>query len=371
MWIEERENGAVRYVERYEETLTGKIKKVSVTFDKNTAKNRKEAQKELQRRIEVLKNASGKPEKEYTLKDLVEEYREDQKINVKVSTYQRNFHACNTIMKILGEDVLVNKLTSHYVRSKFRATGKEPGTLNEHLKRFDALIRWGYKNDIIEDVSFLDKIGLFKDTPHKIKIQDKYLEADELKRLLEDMDGTFWALLTEFLALSGLRFSEACALEKADVDIKEKGIHITKGYDSVNQKVTSAKNYYSLRDVYMQPELLDVCKRINVYMSQKKILHGLKDCKLFMFNDKGDHIQYYAFNKYLKEHAEKITGKRITAHALRHTHASLLLEKGLTIDAIARRLGHGNSKITREIYLHVTDKLKEEDNKRLEAVSLL
>lgn len=60
----------------------------------------------------------------------------------------------------------------------------------------------------------------------------------------------------------------------------------------------------------------------------------------------------------------------ITVHALRHTHASLLLEKGVSIDTISRRLGHKNSKITREIYLHVTEKLKEKDNSQIAAINI-
>lgn len=45
-------------------------------------------------------------------------------------------------------------------------------------------------------------------------------------------------------------------------------------------------------------------------------------------------------------------------HDLGHTHASLLLEQGVSIDTISRRLGHENSVITRKIYLHVTKNLK-------------
>ena len=60
----------------------------------------------------------------------------------------------------------------------------------------------------------------------------------------------------------------------------------------------------------------------------------------------------------------------MTSHVLRHTHASLLLAEGISIDTISRRLGHENSKITREIYLHVTEKLKEKDNSTLKNITL-
>ncbi len=76
MWSESTKNGKIRYVERYEDFLTGRQKKVSVVFDKDTARNQKEALKELQQRIE--KQQTGKVEKDYSLKDLVSEYRADQ-----------------------------------------------------------------------------------------------------------------------------------------------------------------------------------------------------------------------------------------------------------------------------------------------------
>ena len=76
-------------------------------------------------------------------------------------------------------------------------------------------------------------------------------------------------------------------------------------------------------------------------------------------------------NKYLKENSLRILGREITPHALRHTHASLLLEQGISIDTISRRLGHENSDVTREIYLHVTKKLQEKDNQQIAKISIL
>ena len=53
------------------------------------------------------------------------------------------------------------------------------------------------------------------------------------------------------------------------------------------------------------------------------------------------------------------------------THASLLLSKGMDIDSISRRLGHVNSQVTREIYLHVMEELKERDNNMIENIKML
>lgn len=53
-----------------------------------------------------------------------------------MSTYTRNCHAAKSLMNILGEDTLINRLSAPYVTDRFLASGKAPETLNEHLTRF-------------------------------------------------------------------------------------------------------------------------------------------------------------------------------------------------------------------------------------------
>ena len=52
MWIEETKNGKFKFVERYTDYITGKQKKVSVTMDKNTPKNRKLALEMLNKKMQ-------------------------------------------------------------------------------------------------------------------------------------------------------------------------------------------------------------------------------------------------------------------------------------------------------------------------------
>lgn len=44
---------------------------------------------------------------------------------------------------------------------------------------------------------------------------------------------------------------------------------------------------------------------------------------------------------------------------------------GIDIETIARRLGHENSRITRDIYLHVTEKLIEKDNEQIKHIRIM
>lgn len=365
MWVEETKKGKYKYIERYTDPLTGKYRRVSIVLDKDTAQSRKTAQRALNAKID---QAMMPQETKITLAELVDLYGQEQIKTVKMQTYSRNQSACNALIKMLGADTLVNKLTAGYVRERMIASGRENGTLNEWLVRFKGLIRWGYRNDYVSDISYLEKLERFKDIPHRQKIQDKYLESDELKRLLEEMTVTKWKLLTEFLALSGLRFGEAAALYRTDVDLKERVIHVTKTYNQNHDVVTTPKTGTSVRDVYMQDELLSLCKIILFTEAGGKVV---RMSRMLFPGTRREHMQFDCYAKYLREKSEKVLGRRITPHTLRHTHASLLMEQGIDKDAISRRLGHSNSRITEEIYLHITKRLEEKQNEQIKSVKIL
>lgn len=369
MWVEKLKSGKYKFIERYKDYLTGKEKKVSVTLEKNNASTRKMAAQMLVALIDK-KQTDPVETKELTLKELVNEYRAYQERTVKASTYSRNYYQTQAILSILGENTLVNHLNANYVKSKFLATGESPGRLNERRTRFRALINWGYENDYLKDISFLRKIKPFSDKPHKLKIQGKYLEDFELKKLLSGMDHERWKLFTEFLVLSGLRVGEAIALNREDVDFENQCIHIAKTYDFNNKLVTTPKTYCAIRDVYMQPELYRLCKKINTFIKTESLLNGYRT-SLFFCDTKGHYITYASFNKYLKEKTEYIIGRKLTTHALRHTHASLLLANGVSIDTISRRLGHESSEVTKEIYLHATQKLTKSDNEQIKDLKII
>ena len=81
--------------------------------------------------------------------------------------------------------------------------------------------------------------------------------------------------------------------------------------------------------------------------------------------------RYDSYLDYLKETSERVLGRNVTPHMLRHTHASLLAENDIDLEIIARRLGHKDSKVTEDIYLHVTEKRRKKDAEAIDAVSLL
>lgn len=53
------------------------------------------------------------------------------------------------------------------------------------------------------------------------------------------------------------------------------------------------------------------------------------------------------------------TEKNLSSHIFRHTHISKLAEIGTPVYVIQDRVGHEDSKLTQQIYLHVTEGMRE------------
>lgn len=361
MW-EQNRNGSLYLCERLYDPLTGRSRTLTVKVSKDTATARKEAQRRLLAKLE-----DNKPNKRLHLSDLIELYLKEHERTVRHSTYYRDEKSLNSTLGIVG-DVFIDQMTAGYIRKKMIESGRENGTLNEFIKRFKTFLMWAYRNDYIErDVA--DKLTLFPDKTAKAKVADKYLEKEELQALLDAMEIERWKLLTQFLALSGLRVGEAIALDATDIDTEY--IHVSKSYSeafAMGETKTDASN----RDVFIQPELAAVIRKIRTCMKKQALLHRYEDQGYFMSGIDGGRVGYAAYCKYLKDIAKQVVpNKQVTPHTLRHTMTSLFSEAGVPLDIISRRLGHENSAITRNIYLHQTEGHKKKDNREVASVTLL
>lgn len=370
MWSETLKNGKIRYVERYKDPLTLKDKKISITMSKDTASNRKTALEELTRKIETIQ--CSVTTENTTLQQLYNRYIAYQIKTVKASTVERNTRTLKKLVKIFGNNVIVDKLSVSYITEKLLGMNVSAITMNEYIRRFKAMLNWGKQMELHSNYKLCDNLTYFKESStRRERIQDKYLEPDEIKALLEYMmkgECWQWYYLTRFLLLSGLRIGEAIALE--DSDVTDKYIMVGKTFDNINKIVTTPKTITSNREVFIQPELAETIRKYRLYRNEIHLQNGIRS-SLFFFSKKGEYIPYWSFEKYLREASKKVLGRKISAHTLRHTHASLLLAEGISIDTISRRLGHENSRITKSIYLHVVEKLKQNDDAQLSLAKIL
>ena len=365
MWVEERD-GKFKFTERFKNETTGRYQRVSVTFDRDNSHTRKLAAAQLAEKWAELDHVGIR----YKLKEVYERYLSDCKSTLKESSWRRNEANARRMLEILDGNIYVDRLTAGYIRDKLIASKKSPTTLNEYIKRFKIMIRWAYYNDYIDSTACVDKLRNFKDVPHRTKIADKFLNKSDLHKLVEAANVRHWELLIRFMVLSGCRSGEAIALDMSDIDFKHQIIHINKTCDANNGKITCPKTSESIRDIHMQPELLTLCREIVKNSKMMRMLNLESESKPFFLNDTGHRIHYFSFNKYLRDLTTSVLGRSLTTHALRHTAASLWAEQGMSLESISRRLGHANSKITKEIYMHVTDNMEIADAEAVDKVVL-
>lgn len=364
MWIEKRKDKFL-VVERYTDYLTGKRKRISVAIEKDTPQAINKAQRILDGKI----NEAQKDQPvACTLRQLKNFYILHQEATLKESTVQRNRIVLNIAIGIIGTDALCDRLTAPFIMDRLLSTHKPNVTLNTYLTRLKAMFRWGYQNDLCPDIA--SKLKQLPDKSEREKIADKYLEKADLQRLLDGMKVEQWQQFTRFLALSGLRIGEAIALEYADLDLKQRLIHVTKTYSAISKTITPPKTIDSVRDVFMQDELLSLCRKLLAQARRKTLELGYKSDLVFADVD-GNNINYYSYEKYLKENSQEILNRTITSHVMRHTMTSLFAEAGVDLSVIARRLGHHDSKLTRDIYLHITKTQQEKDHDAVRNVQIL
>lgn len=361
MWELTRPAGTFLY-ERVTDPMTGKSRVLSVKIQRLSTSGRKDAQRRLREKIDA-----AQPHRMH-LSELIDIYNAEHIRLVRKSTYDRDASSLRTMLKVI-DDVYVDAMTAGYIRRKLVESEKENSTLNELIKRFKTFLGWAYRNDYCgREVG--DKLQLFPDISAREKVANKFLEREELKALTDAMELERWKLLTQFLALSGLRIGEAIALN--DSDVGEEYVSVKETYSEKYRSSGPAKTASSVREVYIQPELADIIKKIRVCMKKQRIMLGYEDKGYFLTGIDGGRVGYASYKKYLKEiAAEVVPDKNVVPHTLRHTMTSLFAEAGVPLDVISRRLGHESSGITKRIYLHVTESKKIQENRQVASVTLL
>ena len=363
MYTQIQKSGKVRFFEKYRDPLTGTQKTVSVVLDKDTTRTRKQAAAILQDKIR--QRTVGSHSSDITLQELTERFLRNRRETAKDSSIRRDEWLCKSFCDVLGASVKVGNLSAAYVYDCLEASGRKPSNRNTIMKRFKTLIRWAYQHDLADDISYLEKLKPYKVEEKKEKLAEKFLEAEELNQVIDLLPKQKWKDLTKFLALTGMRIGEALALTIDDVG--PESIRITKTRDLISGEVLdSPKTADSFREISIQSQLAPLVKQLR----HMALAYSMINQDRTLFQDEDGPYSYNAYRMSFRRATKTAAGKTLTPHSLRHTHTSLLAEQGIPLEAISRRLGHSDSKITKEVYLHVTDGQKAKDREMLKDVIL-
>ena len=156
---------------------------------------------------------------------------------------------------------------------------------------------------------------------------------------------SFWVLF-----MTGMRIGEAAALLWSDIDFDTGLLSITKTmyYKSMDDfKPVEPKTQASVRTIYVDA---DTIRELKAWQEvQKKVL---KNCG-YVLSYNGIPTSKHTLPRALEKLAELAGVHRIKIHALRHSHASLLISMGENPLLIKERLGHEKIQTTLETYGHL------------------
>lgn len=156
---------------------------------------------------------------------------------------------------------------------------------------------------------------------------------------------SFWVLF-----MTGMRIGEAAALLWSDIDFDTGLLSITKTmyYKSMDDfKPVEPKTQASVRTIYIDADTL---KELREWQEvQKKVL---KNCD-YVLSYNGIPTSKHTLPRALEKLAGLAGVHRIKIHALRHSHASLLISMGENPLLIKERLGHEKIQTTLGTYGHL------------------
>ena len=364
MNIEKLKNGNFKYREKYKDPLTGKWKSVTITYEKNNRHIEKLAQKELNEKINNIISNTASSHKEITLKQLVEVYLKDAKGHLKDdSTYPIRVHSMNRVAKILGPETLISKLTPLYLNRTIP---------NNHLKTHSKiLLNWAYKNEYLDKklgdfikMESKDKKTL-DDVINGISDEKEYYTKEQLKEIFDTLTASKYysekilRLILESQTILGKRFSEIIALCEDDIDEKNQIAHIYKR--CYCGSINTPKTERTIDDLGINKRMIQI-KKEAIFI---KKMYGVESEFLFP-RKSGESYSYQTAKNILKKR-----GFNTKTHIFRKTCASLLAEHGVPLKYIQDRLGHEDDKVTTQIYIQITDKMKKEEQDYFKHIDIL
>jgi integrase len=224
---------------------------------------------------------------------------------------------------------------------------------------FSANFKFGQRYyDILDNP--VTKVESFRNLEGKKEMS--FWSFEEFRKFISCVDNSLWHAFFSFLYFSGVRKGEALALAWADLDTKRQTISINKSKTKKTNTgaaylITSPKNKSSYRVISI-PETL-----CNELLSLKYDDRRPSD---FIFG--GDKpLAEQTITNNLKKYCALSGVKIIRVHDFRHSHVSYLISKGVSIVAIAKRLGHSDIEQTYNTYSHM---LPEDETKIMLALDM-
>ena len=369
MWIETLPNGKYKFIERYKDPYTEKMRKKSIILTSNSPQATKKAIKLLDKKIRDTINEKKK--EKILFHDAVDNWYEGHQKPLRNSSKSAYVATIKVVKRMINEDVWICNIDAVLLQTAFNKLNYSDEYTSTIKSIFNMVFEYARRMGYIDFNPMTDII--IKKRPKTRedfkKLENKYLEREEAERLIEELyrrPSTYrLARLAEFMFLTGMRIGEATAMQPNDFDLVNHQAHIngsidrTEGYRKGIKGPVKTNASYRIIDI--TERTIDLVQRTINEVSLDAIENPKFEKLNYLFVTKnGVPVQINSFNLGLKKAGARIglEHKHLSSHIFRHTHISWLAEKGYPLKAIMDRVGHEDSKITNQIYTHVTKNMR-------------
>jgi integrase len=190
----------------------------------------------------------------------------------------------------------------------------------------------------------------------------RHWTPDEARAFLASQEGDRLYPLWTFLLGAGLRIGELVWLRWPNLDLAGRRVRIvefatTLGWDLVP---SSGKSATAVRTIDLDDGLVGVLRRQQELQRFEARAPGYEPSEFVFTKPAGGSYHPQHLSKLLADLAVAADLPRLTAHGLRHTSATLMLDAGIAPKIAAERLGHADPVLFLSLYSHVTPTMQRE-----------
>ncbi|WP_270743798.1 tyrosine-type recombinase/integrase [Streptococcus infantarius] len=306
-------------------------------------------------------------------RELSELWLKNHKLEVKPQTYSQTVSELKTHLLPVFGDIRVEKITLPMVQVFVNKIANNPNLGSVSLKIIlsinKRILKYAVNLQLIT-VNPADNIIVPKNKKNiSQKKELKYFEANQLKQFkdyLDKLPNTFrnyyHKTLYDTLLATGLRIGEAVALEWSDIDLDNGYIDVNKTIVWSRMETNSPKSMAGYRKIPIDRNTVLMLRLYKARQHQCFIEHGYggKMAEHVFSNGLHAYPSREGLQKTLTKHLKLAGLPYLTLHAFRHTHASLLLNAGISYKELQQRLGHSTLAMTMDTYSHLFDDTEKE-----------
>lgn len=192
-----------------------------------------------------------------------------------------------------------------------------------------------------------------------------------LKKLLAGLPGHALAAPITVSLFTGMRRGELLALRWSHVDLDGKTIRVVAALEETRAglRFKEPKTQSGTREVSLPDIVVDALRDHRRKQLEQRMAMGagkMDDDALVFPTWDWQPRSPRRFSKDWATAALALKVPEVTLQALRHTHASMLIDQGLDVVAISKRLGHASPAITLKVYAHL---FRKDDGKAAAAIN--